>query len=335
MEHRARRQANGSRAGWALVALTAIGIVALMLVPSNAAANLTHPTHSTLATTCAGQTGPYFSAYDPVNHHVYVPNGNGTITVLKSTCGVVATIHLATGASPFAAAFNPRNNYVYVTDGGLDEVHVLSGTTVIANLTGSFSAPGGLAFDPGDGIMLVPNFFGDNLTVITGLTVISTHIGVGSNPVQVAYDPFYSVVLVTNAASANVTIINATFPFSAGHGSVRVGTSPYAIAYDPHDQRDYVANVHSNNVSEINGAGSLLATVAVGKYPDGIAFSAATLHMYVANRNSNSVWVLDGTTVVSKVHLTSPAGPAGVAYDDFNNDVYVSGYLTDKIYVLT
>ena len=94
-----------------------------------------------LATPSSCRVGhdPSVPAYDPVDDEVYVPNeGSSNITVIKSTCTVAATITLPETSEPTAAAFDPATNCIYVTDINLNQVYVISGTSIRSTITGSF-----------------------------------------------------------------------------------------------------------------------------------------------------------------------------------------------------
>ncbi len=309
-----------------------LGTVAMLAASGGLAAAAAPKGVLTSCTTGATATA---AAWDPVTHRMYVTNaGAGTISLLKGTCTVSAKITTPSLSTPYGIAFDPSNNYVYATDFYLNQVYVISGTTVIATITG-FSEPAGIAYDPGDGVMVVANYGGNTVSLISG-TSLSSSVAVGSFPIAVAYDPYFSVVLVTNVLSDNVTLLNATYPFLAtGHGSAPTGSDPYAVAYDPANDADYVANYGSDNVTVMYGNGYVVGSVRVATGPWGVAFSPAALSMYVANGGSNSVWVISGLSVTHKDKLGGTSAPRGLGYDDLNDDMYATGYNSGKTYVLS
>lgn len=291
-----------------------------------------------VVTSCATGGHEPGVAWDPVDHRVYVSNfGAGTVSVLKGTCSIVGTIRLPNfGAQPFGIAFDPSNDWVYVVDSALDQVYAIDGTKLVATVTGNFSYPVGIAYDPAAGIMLVTNWAPAKgyITTINGTSANRT-IAVGGQPVGISYDPFYNVVLVANELSDNITFINASSPSTPHHRSLAVGTRPYSIAFDPSDGDDYVSNGVGNNVTVFTGAGVHVGSVVVGRYPAGLVYSPSSLSVYVAVAHDNSVSVVHGLTVTSKVRLGRGADPSWLAYDDRNNDVFVAGYLSGTIYVLS
>jgi DNA-binding beta-propeller fold protein YncE len=285
---------------------------------------------------CRAGTFPGQPAYDPVNHFVYVPNGgSANISVIASPCTLHATISLPVNAQPLVAAFCPQNNEIYVVDENLNQVYVISGTTVVATVGGGhFNAPTTVTWDPGDSVMLVANFGWSNLTAISG-TSIAGYIAVGSQPSAIAYDPYYNTILVNNFGSSNITIISeATFPFSSTHTSTTAGGGEEGIVYDPADHLDYVAGYSLSDVVVIDGLGGLVGIVNGTKGAIHVAFDQATLSVFVANRGSTSIYSISGTTVVKKYFLGVGAAPDGVAYSDFAGKTYATSTSNNEVYEL-
>jgi DNA-binding beta-propeller fold protein YncE len=325
--------------GW-MAALGAAVCVALMLGSGGAGAVASFTAPTKLLHTCSVGGFPSAPTYDPVTHDVYVLNQlSNNISVLRNPCTVAATIKLPSTADPISSAFDPQDNYVYVADETLNQVYVLHGNSLIKTLTSStFNAPSAVAFDPGDGIMLVANFGSDILTSIDGTTVGGT-IPVGIEPNAIGYDPYYNTILVATDGGNNVTVLdNASYPFTAIHTSVNVGGSPVGIVFDPADDYDYVANFGSSTVTVLTGTGTVVATLSVNVNPLGITFSQATLHVYVGSTADHTVQVIGGTSGTSKLgKVTLPKGSYtfGLAYDEFNDDVYVTGAHSDQVYVIS
>jgi YVTN family beta-propeller protein len=326
--------------GTGLVSIV-IGVGMLGILPLGGATFLAGSSTSdsvrpNIIATCAAGSGPYFPAYDPVNHAVYVPNyASGNITVLKRTCSIAGTIHLPTGASPVAVAFDPANNDVYVTDDSLNQVYVISGQTIVATISGTqLPSPWAITWDPGDSMILVSNDYGAyDVVGIQGTTIVGT-IGVGSFPTALCFDPFYNVVLVVNRFSDNVTLLNAYSPLSPVVGTVAVGSNPSSCAYDPADSEDYVVNYGSNNVSVISGSGGVIGSVTVGSLPRGIAWDQATLQIMVGNTQKGGVSLISGTTFIGTVGAGAK-NSEGLVYDWQNNYVYVTSYTGNDLVAIT
>ncbi len=276
-------------------------------------------------TTCATGGSPMYSAYDPVNHYMYIPNFfTANITILKDTCTHVGTIALPAGSTPVAMAFDPANNEMYVTDSTNNAVYAILGHSVVSTITSALiSAPWAITWDPGDSMMLVTDLGTTyNVVGIAGATVLGS-TSTGSYPYGICYDPYFNTVLVLNAASDNVTFLNAYSPLSPPVGSAGTGSEPRACAFSPATSEDYIVNYQSGNVTVMTGSGTAVASITVGTYPTGIAWDQATLQMFVANHLKGSVSVISGTTVVHTLKGIAPTSE-GATYDWLNNQVYVS-----------
>jgi DNA-binding beta-propeller fold protein YncE len=285
---------------------------------------------------CTAGTFPAQPAYDPVNHHLYVPNGaSANISVIAAPCTVKATIALPATAQPLSAAYCPQNNYVYVVDENLQQVYVISGTSIVATINGGhFSFPNSIAWDPGDSIMLVSNFGASNITAISG-TSWAGSIPVGIQPTAIAYDPYYNTILVQNFGSSNITIIgSATYPFTSAHTSTTAGGGEEAIVFDPADHLDYVAGYSLSDVVVIDGLGNLIGIVNGTKGAIHVAFDQATLTVFVANRGSTSIYSISGTTIVKKYFLGAGAAPDGVVYSDFTGKTYATSTSSNEVFEL-
>jgi len=311
-----------------LVAPHFTGQVAGRLTPAGVATVTAGPT------TCTTGSGPYYPAYDPVNHDVYVPNLDaGTITVLNGTCNLVGTITLPTGASPEAAAFSPANNEIYVTDDSLNHVYAIQGLKVLHTVSGTdLTDPIQIVWDPGDGMMLVTNSYaGDDVVGIRGSSIVGT-APVGSFPGGLCYDPYFATIIVVNYGSENVTILNAIDPFGGTVANLAVGFDPEFCAFDPADDLDYVTNLGDNNVSVITGSGLSEGSVNVGAQPMGIAWDQSNLRLYVGDQGSGNLSIISGLSVVSTVKA-GIKGPEGLVLDEYTNKMYVASFLGNKVYV--
>lgn len=285
-------------------------------------------------TTCATGSSPYNPAYDPVTHTIYVPNlGGASVTVLNDTCTLVGTVSLPTGAAPEAAAFDPANNEVYVTDDSLNHVYAIQGLKVLHTISNVLlTDPIDILWDPGDNLMLVTNSYaGFDVVGIHGSSVAGA-IAVGSDPEGMCFDPYFNHILVVNDGSSNVTVLNAYTPLSGPPvANINVGFDPTACAYDPADTEDYVVNFGDDNVSVIYGTG-VYGSVNVGSLPRGIVWDQNDLRIYVANTNSGNISEISGFAV-AKTLTTGIKSPEGLAYDEFNDKVYVASFSANKVYV--
>ena len=287
--------------------------------------------------TCRVGTRPQIPAYDPVTHDTYVPNeGSSNVTVLSGTCTLVGTIALP-GSDPFAAAFDPRTNDIDVTDAALNQVYQISGLTVEATTTG-FDDPTMIVYDPACnvaaghlGCMVVAN---SGTTTVESLSGVTFHVG--REPFGLAYDSFWNTIVVSNILSNNVTVLNARTLTSVAN--VTVGTEPIGVAFDPSDCEDYVANEGSNNVTVLGGAagpGGIDGTITGFDNPRGVAWDQSNLRIYVTNNGDGKVFELSVLAIVKKASTAAGSEATGLSFDAASDKMYVAGFGTNLVYVLS
>ena len=317
-------------------------LVLAMLPAATSAVRLVRPAVLAAADpTCFTGDTPRDPGYDPVTHEMYVPNegypgepnGAPNISVFSGTCHLVGTISLSTGAVPIQAAFDPMNNDMYVTDAGLNQVYVISGTKILDTITG-FDEPMGITFDEYQPGMVVVNSGADLVDLVVG-TAYTPLFFTGSDPYEILFDPSCVCDLVTNTGSDNVTIYREYVPVFTD--SEPVGKSPRGIAYDPLTGFEYVANSGSNNISILD-AGTLQPFIISGlDGPYGVAWDQSTLTIWVTNDGNGKVFEIGGSggvSIVKKLSTASGSHALGLAYDEFNDDMYVTGFDTNVVYVL-
>lgn len=316
----------------------AVAIVALLVLTTQSAATTAvrlerYAMLTPSDATCFTGSAPRTPGYDPVSHRIYVPNQEGNISVFNETCHLVGTITPPSGALPIQAAFDPANNYVYVTDYALNQVYAISGTRIVATITG-FDAPKGITFDEFIPGMVVVNSGNDQVDVLVGTENFGEFFFTGTDPFEVVFDPLCVCDLVTNTGSDNVTV---HVDFTGTTFSTAVGKSPRGMAYDPGRGLDYVANSGSNTVSVLR-AGILSNTISGFDGPYGVAWDQSTLTIWVTNTANGKVYEIGGSSgisIVKKLSTASDSDPLGLAYDEFDNDMYVTGFNTNVVYVLT
>jgi len=286
---------------------------------------------------CAVNGAPSYPAYDPVDKLIYVPNEYiANITVVKAPCTVVKEIALPVLASTQYAAFNPQDNEVYVTDSSLNQVYVISGTTVVATIISVFfNGPLGIVYDPGLGGMLVANYNNNNILGIEGTSLITSG-AVGSGPTSIAIDPILGNVLVSNSLGNSLSFFSTTnWYYSSPTVAVKgTGTTPTDIVYSPSVLADYTTNFGSNNVTVLASTTNVVTSVNVGSGPQGDCYSGSTQDVYVVDSTSHNVYVLNGTTVVKIITLPRASYPTGCVYDDSTGNIYVTGFGSNELYLL-
>jgi DNA-binding beta-propeller fold protein YncE len=278
--------------------------------------------------------GPNGVAYDPVNHDMYVVNSNShNISIIGGTCTHVGTVTLGPKTSPQDVVFDPANNRLYVTDEHFGKIYEIAGMKVVATVHGFFE-PTVEVYDPGDNVVAVAVSGSGEVAFIRGTTVVATD-PVGGAPVAVGYDPYFATILVVNFSPGTVSIFNAinlTY-----ESTVFVGYNPDSIAFDPANDYDYIGIDGASNLTVIYGDGTLVGQVTGFTVPEAIAFNQANLHIYVTNDGS-STGVVDqvtGTSIVGSNTTSRVENLLGIAYDEYNDYMYVTDYSTTNVYILT
>ena len=322
-----------------------VGIVVLLVAPGGLASGLLPGTQALgpkAPPSCSVGPNPAFPAYDPANGYIYVPNEySANVTVVKTPCTVVATIGLPTGAEPYAAAFDPEDNYVYVTDPALNQVYVLSGTALLTTLNdGRFSAPLGITYDPAGAGMLVTNPGTNNVTLVFGTSEFATIFSVGQQPGAIGIDPvFVNSIEIALPSVDEFVAMAPNYPwYGAPTNSYYFGTgTPVSqMAYDPTLPGMYFTNPSTNNVTVFASAAAFEESVNVGKQPEGLCYSTSDQNMYVMNFDSNSISEINPSLAVTHtLKLGSGVSPYGCTYDAATGKVYVTGYHSGQIYVLS
>ncbi len=319
-------------------------VIAFLFIAPNALGTglstaLTETQKSKVPKHCAMGDGPEYPAYDPADGYIYVPNSeSGTVYAVKTPCNAFASWTFLPGSSPGYAAFDPQDNYVYVTDFGLNEVYVLSGTTLVATLGGGwFSEPEGIVYDPAGLGMLVANAGSDNLTWIIGTTV-QPFLSLPAGPEQISIDPVFGSIDVTlpaldEFATAGPNIPIYYLPTTVYYWSTGTSSNPAQIAYDPATGTDFVTDSLSNNLTIFYAGVPETFPASSGNSPLGLCYSTKTQDMDVVNFGSSSVWEINpGFGVSKKVSLGTNVAPVGCTYDDATGQIYVTGFQSDQLY---
>ncbi|HTP54001.1 MAG TPA: YncE family protein [Thermoplasmata archaeon] len=233
---------------------------------------------------------------------------------------------LSVGSGPVTSVFDAANGYVYVANEVSNNVSVLSGSTVVANIalsSGNVTVgdPTYEVYDPGNGYVYVVDRYlfetpGGGVSILDGTSLVTT-LAVGRLPSAAAYDSATGDVYVTESGANKVAVLSGTTFVS----NLVTGTAPGAVAFDASNGYVYVADHGAASLSVFNGA-VLVATVAVGGQPDALAVDASTGAVYVANNETGNVTVVDGLFTIGNV--PTGANPSFVLYAPSNGDVYVS-----------
>ena len=85
----------------------------------------------------------------------------------------------------------------------------------------------------------------------------------------------------------------------------------------------------------MTGSGYVFTTLNGFDGPNGVAWSQATSHIYVTNTANGMVYALWYESIAKKYSTAADSEPAGAAYDEYNDKMYVAGYGNNEVYVLT
>jgi len=288
---------------------------------------------------------------------VFMGNGDGTFTLMGTTCTGGSTNSVCNAVTPLAAAVGDFNN-----DGNLDLVVANNSGNSLSILLGN----GNFAFTQatlvtaiwptdvqvadfnrdGNLDLVYPYSIGPAVGVQLGngdgtFIAATTPPNTGAGPVAIALGDF-NLDNKVDLAIADTTDNNITVLLGQGDGSFKTagakpntGAGPVAIAagdFNGDGKMDLVtANQTAGNVSLLLGTGSGTFTVGgtftTGTAPDAVAlgdFNADNkLDVAVSNSTSNTVSVLLGNgngTLQSHQDTNVGSAPAGIATGDFNRD---------------
>lgn len=262
---------------------------------------------------------------------------------------VIATIPI--NKWPIDFAFNSANGNVYVSQASTNVMSVIDGSShsVIKSTTYPIQYLYGAAYNPINKYVYVTDDTGPvgYVYVIDGTTYsLIKAIPVGDSPVQIVYNPNNGFMYVTNINSQSVSVIDCST--NTVIKNIPVGPQPTGIAYNSINHNIYVTNsgqyANSKTVSVIDSTlNSEIKKVPLSDYPYRIAFDSNNGYLYVALTATNSIAVIDGATDTVKKTLqmpiipaypgspypNSPGAPWSVAFNPFNNFVYVT-YLNSE-----
>lgn len=234
-------------------------------------------------------------------------------SIFISNTAEAHTLTIPAGSGPFGITYGLQNHNIYVANAGSGTVSVISSNT----------------------------------------NTVSNSILVGRTPVDIVYVPSNNHVYVCNYYSNDVYVIDANR--NKVIKAIHVGSFPWGIGYNPSNEYVYVANLGDNSVSVIDTrTDKVVKTVvftpdpifrdAVAAYPTHVSYNSAVNGMYVSHElfsrtftDFYSVAVINGATdlyvndilVNAQVSSSEPIDePNDIAFNPFNNDIYVANHQT-------
>lgn len=186
---------------------------------------------------------PAAPVYDSGTGQIFVPNGDGTVSVISDTSStVIQTITLPTGDVPACACYDPAKSEIflayyhpYVEGQGSYSYMVLSDSTYnqIANINQTdASGVGSLAYDPSNGEIFAANGASNFVTVISDSTnsILGTinvpAIDYIAWPQGLAYDSAKSEFFVSNYQLNTVSVISDSSGFVSSAPTLSTSPSP-------------------------------------------------------------------------------------------------------------
>jgi YVTN family beta-propeller protein len=234
---------------------------------------------------------------------------------------------IAVGGFPTGIALNPATDTIYVGNGNTGTLSLIDGRRC-------------------------------NASTSRGCRQRLTAVTAGADPIGIAIDGRTGTLYVANA-SGTVAVVDGrrcnavdTARCQAQPATVRVGPNPQFLAVDEKTHTVYVANSGGDTVSVIDAdtcnarrtsGCKVVATVRAGPLPFTLAVNDVTGTLYVADLGEGTVSVLDA----SRCNATNTSGcrrkpatirvgdfPGGIALDTRTNTVYVTGQVTNDVWVI-
>ena len=103
------------------------------------------------------------------------------------------------------------------------------------------------------------------------------------------------------------------------------------MIYDAFNGKVYVSDTFAKSVSVIDASSHAITNIPLGgtnPEPWGLAYDTYNGNVFVADRSDGTIQVIDGATNAVVKTLTpniASSEPTGVAFDPFNNFLYVTG----------
>ncbi len=179
-----------------------------------------------------------------------------------------------------------------------------------------------VAYDAATDRLYVGNWATNYLTVLNATSrAIVGYLPVGVNGTEgllVANDSLYVVgwdlVLVQVYNLTTDTIV----------ANIRVGSGPWALAFNPAQGLVYVTMDSSNSLVAISNRNySVVGDQPVRSSPQAVGYDPTSHEVFVGD-DGDTVTVLNGTTLAYVTNLTVGASPWSIAYDAWNQQLYVA-----------
>ena len=239
-------------------------------------------------------------AYDPQNHLLYVPQGQGFgINVYSLNGTFVTSIALSGQVHSIIYANNTIFAAVYANPGQV--VLLNPDTNTVTKTVGSLiSDPDGLAYDSRNNTLFVAYPNNNDIGVID-LNNYSTvqNLEVGDHPGALTYSNITNQVYVAQE-DENIHIINASsyvniYPYSVA------GSDPSQVIYDPYTNSIYIANygnssmfiINESKVNYMTDQATPFYTVPLGSPQQSIVLNPSNGLIYIMQSSTNNVTIFN------------------------------------------
>lgn len=271
----------------------------------------------------------YSMALDTSNGYIYVSNGVNLTVIDTSTNKLIGNISGSISTVDTYVYFNKYNGYIYSMGG--DHVYVSSNLNTLGK------------FPVGVGPISICSIGNDTYTINEGSMNISIdhdmmnagEIFVGSQPDSTAFNPYNGYVYVSNLFSRNLWIVNGSTSLIAGN--INLTFCPQVVTVNTYNGSVYV-------LGELNGS-EYFAEIFnrdVQIVRDlGVASSTAVYmtlggrdNVYISDESVDKIMNLS-TLTLHMENITLGGVPGAIAYDMFNNYIYVENESNQGTYNLS
>lgn len=155
----------------------------------------------------------------------------------------------------------------------------------------------------------------------------------GRDPRGIAIHPDGNTLYVGNFEGKSLSIIDALSQQEKAH--IPLPGIVQGVAVKPDGSAVYVAN--GNSVTVVNATShAMVATIPVDGSPRGVIVSRSGQSVYTSNYAAGTLSILDSATHTKTATITLASGsyPGGLAEHPGSGRVYISGWGTNKLYVV-
>ena len=297
-----------------------------------------------------GFSTPSGITFNPHNKLVYISNSGqvnslGTVAAINSTTKAYDSITVV-GIYPQSIVYNSANNFIYTSNTLSNTLSVINATSklvvdTIRTGTSPSSSLTAISVNSINNTVYLANSADNSVSVINGTSNIAYYnitqtAGNFFTPSSVAYNYDNGNVYVANRGSDKISVLDGT-TYTLIDEISNMGIAPSEIIYNSINGNIYVANMGSNSVSVINSTNNTVTeTVFTGSRPTGITFSQNTGHVYITNLLDGNISVINGFTndLITTIPLPINSNPAGIIYDDFEEELYVADINSGIVFVI-